>query len=88
MNLFPYYSTNPSGVKEFINSTNFNKIMKKNNEFLNLLLEKVCNLIIAWGGNSIGNKYEYDKAIQSVLNDVKKIKQKAICRKTQITYNK
>ncbi|MBU3194937.1 DUF1643 domain-containing protein [Clostridium algidicarnis] len=77
MNLFPNYSTDPKEVKTFINSARFQEVMNKNNEFLNSLLEIVDDVIIAWGGNSIGNKCEYDKAIYSVLNNVKKVNKKA-----------
>lgn len=56
MNLFPYYSTEAAGVKKFIQSSNFNKVMKKNMTVMKTLINEADDLIVAWGGNSIGNK--------------------------------
>ena len=77
MNLFPYYSTDPKGVRKFINSVNFNEIIQKNMSVLTCLLEGVDDVIVAWGGNSIENKCEYDKATESVLDAIKRSNKKA-----------
>lgn len=74
MNLFPYYSTDPDGVNDFIHSNEYARCMDKN---INVLKEKITiagEIIIAWGGNSIKNKCEYDKVINSVLEIIKKNK--------------
>lgn len=70
MNLFPNYSTDPKGVKVFISSDEFRTSMEKNICVLNTMIPKADDIIIAWGGNSIGNKTEYDKAIKAVLNAI------------------
>jgi len=77
MNLFPYYSTNPSGIKTFIAMKKFVQIMKKNDGVLNETINRVDSVIVAWGGNSIGNKEHYDKAIkrvEDIIESSKKIR--------------
>ena len=71
MNLFPYYSTDPVGIKEFISSDRFAEIMRHNIILLEKLLCDVDDIIVAWGGNSIGNKKEYQKAINKVTQIIK-----------------
>jgi len=73
MNLFPNYSTDPKGVKSFINSSEYNLYMEQNLTVLNTMILQADDIIIAWGGNSIGNKTEYDKAIKSVLRIIREI---------------
>lgn len=77
MNLFPFYSTDPLGVKEFIKSKDFEKIMKKNDEVLKATIHECDDVIVAWGRDSIGNKEAYLKAIQrieKIIDDSEKTK--------------
>lgn len=66
MNLFPFYSTNPLGVKKIIKSKDFEYIMKKNDEVLKSTIQGCDDVIVAWGGDSIGNKEAYLKVIKRV----------------------
>ncbi|MGL5258210.1 MAG: DUF1643 domain-containing protein [Proteocatella sp.] len=89
MNLFPYYATNPEEIKKFISSDNFSEIMEQNISVLSSLLGNVDDIIVAWGGNSIKNKYEYHKAISSVIGEIKRINRKVYAvRKKKCTKNR
>lgn len=70
MNLFPCYSTNPLNVNKFIKSDEYQQIMDENLKKLDDKLNEFDDVIIAWGGNSIGNKPAYDRAIKEVMNHI------------------
>lgn len=70
MNLFPCYFTDATYVKKFINSNEFDDIMQKNIEVLDNTLNLVDDVIVAWGGDSIGNKKIYNKVINEVLQHI------------------
>lgn len=72
MNLFPYYSTDPKGVKKFIeDKTIYNISMEKNINKLKEYISYSDDIIVAWGTNTIGCKNEYNKAIKSVEDKIK-----------------
>lgn len=45
--------------------------MKQNLAVLNEMILQTNDIIIAWGGNSLGNKKEYNKVINSVLKTIR-----------------
>jgi len=58
-NLYPYYETDSKKVKKFINSTLYDKKMKKNYAALKGLIKSVDDVIVAWGTNkNIGREYK------------------------------
>ncbi len=72
MNLFSYYSTEPSGITQLIDSGRFgDAVGDKNNQILKETLDAVNEVIVAWGGNSINRKYYYLKRINDVINLIK-----------------
>lgn len=70
MNLFPCYFTNANYVNKFINSNEFDDRMQENIKVLDNTLNLVDDVIVAWGGDSIGNKKIYDKSINEVLQHI------------------
>lgn len=69
-NLYPTYGTNPNKLSKSISPSCYNEKMKKNREILLELIDKVDDVIIAWGSNDMNGKYseDYDKNIAYVTN--------------------
>lgn len=73
-NLYPYYETNSTKVKDFIESVSYEEQMEKNAQILDTLLESVDEVIAAWGTNNTGSKYDkgYEDVIGQILETLNK----------------
>lgn len=72
MNIFPFYSTKSEKVKDFICSDDYDREMDINSATLKETLDKVNEIIAAWGGGgTIGNKRKYDEVISEVLSTIR-----------------
>lgn len=72
MNLFPYYSTDPKGVKKFIeNKSIYNDCIEKNLKILKENISISDDIIVAWGTDTINCKKEYNRIIELVENEIK-----------------
>ncbi len=79
LNLFPYRSTDPSGVSAFYSSPSFSSVMAQN--FMTIFNECYGNdVVFAWGTNTISkskaNQLIYDSTILAVSNIVSTCAQK------------
>lgn len=86
MNLFPYYSTKPKGVKKFINSNNYTQFMAKNLSVLKNTITNVDDVIEAWGTDTIGCKKTYDNVIDKVNKILQKEKAKSGRQNLEVYY--
>lgn len=72
MNLFSYYSTDPSGIKNLIDDGKLeDAIGKDNDEIMKEIVNEVGEVIVAWGGNSINRERYYKNRIKQVTNIIK-----------------
>lgn len=72
MNLFSYYSTEPDGITQLIDSGEFDAaIGEENDKILKKVSDAVDEVIVAWGGNSINRKNYYRKRINDVTELIK-----------------
>lgn len=73
-NLYPYYETDSTKVKDFIESELYDENMERNSEALKTLYKKTNDVIIAWGANNAGSKYNhnYEGVIESLLDELEK----------------
>lgn len=77
MNLFPCYSKDPRKVKCFIKCTSYNDRMHENQDTLIGVLNKIDDVIIAWGGGGeIGNALEYKKVTEKTCDILKNANKK------------
>jgi hypothetical protein len=69
-NLYPYYETDSTKLKDFINSGVYDLKMKRNADALETLYKKTNDVIIAWGTNNTGAKYNnsYENIIKVLLD--------------------
>lgn len=68
VNVFPFRSSKPENLKDFINSTDFEKHMNKNFVIIEETITKVDEIIVAWGAYHQGEKYE-----DAYINEISKI---------------
>lgn len=53
-NLYPYYETDSTKLKDFIDLSEYDQKMKKNSKVLESLYKKTNDVIAAWGTNNTG----------------------------------
>lgn len=73
-NLYPYYETDSTKLKDFINSGVYDIKMKRNSKALESLYKETNDVIVAWGtNNNTGNKYNnnYESIVESLLYKLK-----------------
>lgn len=70
-NLYPNYETDSKKVRHFIESDSYEEKMIKNFEIMDTLLDNsdIKEVIVAWGTNNAGSKYEedYETNVEVVL---------------------
>lgn len=69
-NLYPYYETNSTKIKDFIELDEYEEKMEINCQAIEDLYENTDDIIIAWGTNNTGTKYnnDYENIIKSLLD--------------------
>jgi hypothetical protein len=75
-NLYPYYETDSTMLKNFIESSSYEVKMQRNYDAIDKILDKVDDAIVAWGTNNTGHKYnnEYENNIKLILDKLTKAK--------------
>jgi hypothetical protein len=73
-NLYPYYETDSKKVKDFIESDLYDEKMKKNHLALESLSKDIDDVVIAWGTNNTGHKYDdyYESIVKELLDELYK----------------
>lgn len=72
MNLFSYYSTNPTKIKNLIDDGKIDDAIGiKTDRIMKEIINEVDEIIVAWGGNSINREKHYKNRIKQVTNIIK-----------------
>lgn len=74
VNLYPYYETDSTKLKDFIESCSYEVKMQQNYDAIDKILDKVDDAIVAWGTNNTGHKYdnEYENNVELILDKLNK----------------